>query len=105
MVINTGDRSVIGRIANLTSSTDSSETPIARELSRLVKIIVVIAITMGIVFIVVIIIEGYDPIRAVIFLVGIILGNVPEGLLATVTVSYAFVNKLCRSKCTLHDRE
>lgn len=87
VVINTGDRSVIGRIANLTSTMDSGDTPIARELSNLVKIIVVIAFAMGAIFIIVIIVEGYDPVNAVIFLVGIIMGNVPEGLLATVTVS------------------
>jgi sodium/potassium-transporting ATPase subunit alpha len=77
----------MGRIANLTSSMSAGETPIARELSRLVKIIVVLAVAMGVIFIGIIIAEGYDPITAIIFLVGIIMGNVPEGLLATVTVS------------------
>jgi len=91
VVINTGDSSVIGRIANLTSNVNAGDSPIARELNHLVEIIVVIAVAMGIIFIVIIIVEGYDPVRAVIFLVGIIMGNVPEGLLATVTVTiYCF---------------
>ncbi len=34
VVINTGDRTIMGRIANLASGLEMGETPIAREVSR-----------------------------------------------------------------------
>lgn len=45
------------------------------------------AVFLGVTFFVLSIILGYSWLEAVIFLIGIIVANVPEGLLATVTVS------------------
>ena len=44
---------------------------------------------LGLVFLVVGLVLGYNWVKAVVFLIGIIVANVPEGLLATVTVSEA----------------
>jgi sodium/potassium-transporting ATPase subunit alpha len=41
---------------------------------------------LGITFFAIAFAMGYDWIEAVVFLIGIIVANVPEGLLATVTV-------------------
>lgn len=87
LVIRTGDNTVMGRIANLTSGLNSESTTLARDMSYLVRMIVVSAFVMGIIFFIVVILLGTDFTNAIIFLIGIIMGNVPEGLLATVTVS------------------
>lgn len=46
------------------------------------------AVFLGVTFFILSIILGYSWLEAVIFLIGIIVANVPEGLLATVTVSW-----------------
>jgi sodium/potassium-transporting ATPase subunit alpha len=88
VVIKTGDKTVMGRIARLTTSTDTSETPINVEIEFFVTIISVIAITLGVVFFCLGIgILGPEKWATMIaFMIGIIVANVPEGLLITVTV-------------------
>jgi len=86
-VINTGDRTVMGRIANLASGLEVGETPIAREIAHFIHIITAVAVALGVSFFIIAFILGYHWLDAVIFLIGIIVANVPEGLLATVTVS------------------
>jgi sodium/potassium-transporting ATPase subunit alpha len=44
---------------------------------------------------------GYDPITNLVFAIGIIVANVPEGLLATVTVSLALTAKRMATKKVL----
>jgi len=85
--VNTGDRTVMGRIANLASGLGNSETPIAREIAHFIHLITGVAVFLGVSFFIIAFILGYDWLDAVIFLIGIIVANVPEGLLATVTVS------------------
>ena len=47
----------------------------------------VIAFTLGVSFFIIGMVENGDLVGNVVFLIGIIVANVPEGLLATVTVS------------------
>lgn len=90
IVVRTGDRSVMGRIANLASSVTTGETPIAREIGHFIHIITGVAVFLGVSFFFIALVLGYPIIEAVIFLIGIIVANVPEGLLATVTVRISF---------------
>jgi len=76
----------MGRIAGLASGLSSGETPIAKEIHHFIHIITGVAVFLGVVFFIVAFILGYHWLDAVIFLIGIIVANVPEGLLATVTV-------------------
>lgn len=87
IVIYTGDRTVMGRIATLASGLDTGKTPIAKEIEHFIHIITGVAVFLGVTFFILAIILGYTWLEAVIFLIGIIVANVPEGLLATVTVS------------------
>merc|ERR1719242_570653 len=87
MVFKTGDNTLMGSIAQMAADTGAVETPIAREIHEFVKKISAIAFALGISFFVVSYINTNDPLVAVILLIGIIVANVPEGLLATVTVS------------------
>jgi len=85
----TGDRTVIGQIANLASSAESAETPLSIEIERFIKIITAVAVTLGVTFFIFAAARGYPIITNLVFMIGIIVANVPEGLLATVTVSLA----------------
>ncbi|GBM26405.1 Sodium/potassium-transporting ATPase subunit alpha, partial [Araneus ventricosus] len=93
VVINTGDRTVMGRIANLASGLEMGDTPIAREIAHFIHLITGVAVFLGLAFFITAFILGYHWLDAVIFLIGIIVANVPEGLLATVTVCLTLTAK------------
>uniref|UniRef100_A0A0N5B8S3 Sodium/potassium-transporting ATPase subunit alpha n=1 Tax=Strongyloides papillosus TaxID=174720 RepID=A0A0N5B8S3_STREA len=98
IVIYTGDRTVMGRIAHLASGIDTGKTPIAREIEHFIHIITSVAVFLGVTFFVIAILLGYHWLTAVVFLIGIIISNIPEGLLATVTVCLTLTAKRMASK-------
>merc|ERR1712112_175044 len=98
MVINIGDWTVMGRIAGLASGLDMGDTPIAKEIQHFIHIITGVAVFLGVTFFIIAFILGYHWLDAVIFLIGIIVANVPEGLLATVTVCLTLTAKRMASK-------
>lgn len=77
----------MGRIATLASGLEGGQTPIAAEIEHFIHIITGVAVFLGVSFFILSLILEYTWLEAVIFLIGIIVANVPEGLLATVTVS------------------
>lgn len=93
IVIFTGDRTVIGQIANLASSAGAGLSPLRQELDRFILIIAIIALVIGGIFFILGFIVGYNAITNLIFAVGIIVGFVPEALLATVTVALTLTAK------------
>ena len=86
IVIQIGDSTVMGRIANLASGLGSGKTPIAVEIEHFIHIITGVAVSLGLSFFIISWSLNYPLLTSVIFLIGIIVANVPEGLLATVTV-------------------
>lgn len=65
----------------------NEKTPIAIEIEHFVDIIAGLAIFFGATFFVVAMFIGYAFLEAMIFFMAIVVAYVPEGLLATVTVS------------------
>merc|ERR1712214_171732 len=98
IVVNIGDNTVMGRIAGLASGLASDETPIAKEIAHFIHIITGVAVFLGVTFFIIAFILGYNWLDAVIFLIGIIVANVPEGLLATVTVCLTLTAKRMAAK-------
>merc|ERR1712165_416159 len=98
MVVNIGDNTVMGRIAGLASGLEGGQTPIAKEIAHFIHIITGVAVFLGVTFFIIAFILGYNWLDAVIFLIGIIVANVPEGLLATVTVCLTLTAKRMASK-------
>ncbi|RLN65457.1 hypothetical protein BBP00_00002846 [Phytophthora kernoviae] len=86
VVVRVGDKTVMGRIAKLATTTGQNMTPIAREINHFVHIIAVVAVVIGVIFFIIGIFLKTDIVTNVVFMIGIIVANVPEGLLATVTV-------------------
>uniref|UniRef100_A0A8B9KXW2 ATPase Na+/K+ transporting subunit alpha 3 n=1 Tax=Astyanax mexicanus TaxID=7994 RepID=A0A8B9KXW2_ASTMX len=106
IVVCTGDRTVMGRIATLTSGLETGKTPIAKEIEHFIHIITGVAVFLGVSFFILSIILGYTWLEAVIFLIGIIVANVPEGLLATVTVCLTLTAKrMARKNCLVKNLE
>lgn len=89
LVFKTGDNSVIGQIANLAQSASSGETPIQKEIDHFITFIAKIALFAGVFFFCLNFIYGYGIVTNISFMIGIIVANVPEGLLISVTVCMA----------------
>ena len=89
---------MISRIAGLASGLEGGQTPIAKEIEHFIHIITGVAVFLGVTFFIIAFILGYNWLDAVIFLIGIIVANVPEGLLATVTVCLTLTAKRMASK-------
>ena len=58
----------------------------------------VIAIIIGITFLILAILWGYNTIDAIVFMIGIIVANVPEGLLPQMTVALTITAQRMRDK-------
>ena len=61
-------------------------TPIAAEISHFIGIITTVAFFLGVTFFIIGLVLRYKLLESIIYTIGIIVANVPEGLLATVTV-------------------
>ncbi|XP_006922963.1 sodium/potassium-transporting ATPase subunit alpha-4 [Pteropus alecto] len=106
IVIATGDSTIMGRIAILTSGLKVGKTPIAIEIENFIHLITSVALFLGVIFFGLSLILGYSWLEAVIFLIGIIVANVPEGLLATVTVCLTLTAKrMVRKNCLVKNLE
>uniref|UniRef100_A0A8C6U157 Sodium/potassium-transporting ATPase subunit alpha n=1 Tax=Neogobius melanostomus TaxID=47308 RepID=A0A8C6U157_9GOBI len=106
IVISTGDRTVMGRIATLASSLGSGQTPIAIEIEHFIHIITSVAMFLGVSSLIISLILGYGWLESVVYLIGIIVANVPEGLLATVTVCLTLTAKrMAKKNCLVKNLE
>uniref|UniRef100_A0A8C3L716 Sodium/potassium-transporting ATPase subunit alpha-1 n=1 Tax=Chrysolophus pictus TaxID=9089 RepID=A0A8C3L716_CHRPC len=81
-------------------------TPIAMEIEHFIHLITGVAVFLGVSFFILSLILEYTWLEAVIFLIGIIVANVPEGLLATVTVCLTLTAKrMARKNCLVKNLE
>jgi sodium/potassium-transporting ATPase subunit alpha len=101
IVIRTGDNTLIGTIAKMTTSTDNMKTPIAIEIEHFIHIITFVACFIGVSFLIIGMVRKEDPITNLVFMVGIIVANVPEGLLLTVTIALTLTAKQMKERNVL----
>ena len=87
VVFATGLRTRFGRIAQLSQTIRRTGSPLEREISRMIRILTTIACTMGFSFFLYGVISGKPLWMNLVFMMGIIVANVPEGLLPTLTLA------------------
>ena len=85
VVTRIGINTMMGQVADLTAINHKAETLITREVSQFLHLLTVFGVVMATFFFVLAFIMGYFWIDAILFLIGVIVANVPEGLLAVVT--------------------
>jgi magnesium-transporting ATPase (P-type) len=84
----TGMRTEFGKIAGLTQGVAERLSPLQKNIGRLSRLISIIAVSLGIFFFAISkIFVGMQTLAAVVFAIGIIVANVPEGLLPTLTMA------------------
>ncbi|MFZ3041067.1 MAG: cation-transporting P-type ATPase [Thiobacillus sp.] len=93
VVVTTGMRTEFGKIAHLTQTAGTATSPLQREIVRLSRIVAFLATGIGGVFFLIGQALGLPFWENLLFTIGIIVANVPEGLLPTVTLSLAMATQ------------
>lgn len=88
-VVSTGAQTRLAAIATLTQAQRHAPTPLRLELTRVSRVIALVAIGVGAVFFAVAVLIGMPASDGFLFAVGVTVAVVPEGLLPTVTLSLA----------------
>jgi calcium-translocating P-type ATPase len=88
-VFATGSHTELGRIAALSQRDKGQDSPLERQVRRTAWIIAAVAVAVGAMFLPLGIIAGLTLSAAAVFAVGLLVANVPEGLLPTITLALA----------------
>ena len=101
LVIATGMHTVFGGIARLTQSTTDAPSPLQKEIATLSRFIAALAVAIGFVVFIVGAFIGLPTGVSLVFSIGIIVANVPEGLLPTMTLAMAMAARRMAKRHTL----
>jgi calcium-translocating P-type ATPase len=100
VVLRTGMHTELGRVAALTQRVGTEESPLQVQVKQVARLIALIAVGVAIAFVPLGTLVAGLPIRdATIFAIGLLVANVPEGLLPTITLALAVgVRQLTRRR-------
>ncbi|BCK87965.1 calcium-transporting ATPase 1 [Sideroxyarcus emersonii] len=101
MVYATGMHTEFGDIARLTQVAREPLSPLQKEIARLSRLVGLFAMLLGVVFFFIGRMLGLSMWDNLVFAIGIIVANVPEGLLPTVTLSLAMATQRMAKKNAL----
>jgi Ca2+-transporting ATPase len=93
VVTATGMRTEFGRIAELTQTAGDGPSPLERELRHVTRLVAALSVGVGLTFFVVAGSLGMGLQERFVFSIGVMVANVPEGLLPTVTLSLALATQ------------
>ncbi len=93
VVFATGGHTEFGKIARLTQAAREPASPLQREIARLSRLVAALATLLGIVFFLIGQAIGLSFWDNSLFAIGILVANVPEGLLPTVTLALAMATQ------------
>ncbi|MGW4161015.1 cation-translocating P-type ATPase [Streptomyces sp. NPDC004788] len=89
VVFATGHHTELGRIAALSQRTRREPSPLERQVKKVAWLIAGVATGMGVVFLFVGVAVGLPVTDSLMFAIGLLVANVPEGLLPTITLALA----------------
>jgi len=101
LVFATAMHTAFGKVAHLTQMTVDVPSPLQKEIAALSRLIAVLAVSIGFIVFVIGHFIGLSTSVSIIFAIGIIVANVPEGLLPTVTVAMAMAARRMATRHTL----
>jgi len=105
VVFNTGMHTELGRIAALSQRVGHEESPLEKQVKHVARLIAVVAVGMGVAFIPLgTLMAGLSLGDAVNFAIGLLVANVPEGLLPTITLALAVGVRILARKGVLVKR-
>jgi len=89
LVYATGMQTELGRISALSERVGREESPLEAQVRRVAKVIALVAVVVGAAFLPLGLLAGLPFTDALVFAVGLLVANVPEGLLPTITLALA----------------
>ncbi|MEV2202729.1 cation-transporting P-type ATPase [Streptomyces fradiae] len=89
IVFATGSRTELGRVAALSQRDRPERSPLEQQVKRVAWLIAAVATAMGAVFLVAGVAVGLPLTDALVFAIGLLVANVPEGLLPIITLALA----------------
>ena len=105
VVFATGMRTELGRIAALSERVKEEPSPLEAQVRKVAWLIAAIAIAMAVAFVPVAIFgAGLSLQNSIVFAVGLLAGNVPEGLLPVITLALAVAVRLLARRGALVKR-
>lgn len=88
VVLCCGDLTALGRVAGLAARLEPAPSPLAREIRRFMRYMSMWALSLGLFVAGASLFLGYPLIQTVIFVIGIIVANIPEGIFFTEIISF-----------------
>ena len=105
LVFATGSRTELGRIAALSERVRPVESPLEQQVRRAAYLVAAVAIVLGLAFIPLgWLVAGLSFEDSLAFAIGLLVANVPEGLLPTITLALALSVRLLARKGALVKR-
>ncbi|MBB3043757.1 cation-translocating P-type ATPase [Nocardioides soli] len=89
VAVETGMGTELGRIAGLSGRTTQEPSPLERQVRRVAWLIAAVAVGVGLAFLPLGVLAGLSVADAAVFAIGLLVANVPEGLLPTITLALA----------------
>jgi sodium/potassium-transporting ATPase subunit alpha len=93
VVFSTGKETEFGKIASLAKEVKKRLTPMQLEIIRITRILTLAALLVGSIFFILGFLSGQGFLMAAIFALSLIVANVPEGMLPTITLSLSLASQ------------
>ncbi len=101
LVFATGMHTAFGKIAHLTQVTVDAPSPLQKDVATLSRVIAALAVAIGLAVFAIGRFIGLSTPAGLVFAIGIIVANVPEGLLPTLTLATALAARRMAKRHTL----
>jgi calcium-translocating P-type ATPase len=101
LVFATGMHTEFGKIAHLVQDTPATVSPLQKEITRLSRLVALFSVSLGVIFFLIGQMVGLPFWLNFLFAIGVIVANVPEGLLPTVTLALAMASQRMAKKQAL----
>nr|XP_049706808.1 sodium/potassium-transporting ATPase subunit alpha [Helicoverpa armigera] len=104
VVLCCGDLTAMGRVAGLAARLTPGPSPLTRELHRFMRYMCVWALGLGVFIASACLALGYPFMQTIIFVIGMIVANIPEGLQPTVTASLTITaQRMVKKNCLVRN--
>ncbi|XP_063363093.1 sodium/potassium-transporting ATPase subunit alpha-like isoform X1 [Cydia amplana] len=102
IVMCTGDLTALGRVAGLATRIQPKPSPLSEEISRFMRYMCIWALGLGAFVACASLALDYPFMQTIIFVIGIIVANIPEGLQPTVTASLTLTaQRMVKKNCLI----
>ncbi|XP_050675419.1 sodium/potassium-transporting ATPase subunit alpha-like [Leptidea sinapis] len=106
VVICCGDLTALGRVAGLAARLQPAPSPLSREIRKFMQYISFWAVGLGLFIAIASLALGYPFMQTTVFVIGIIVANIPEGLQPTITASLTLTAKnMVKKNCLVKNLE